>query len=482
MTDPNEEAPLQIKIDRGSKVGIGEQIYAGLRGAILSGVLSSGARLPSGRDLAIQLGVSRGTIRSTYDRLAAENLVSGAGSAGTRVNLELPGAPLEHNDPLDAPLAVFTRPYSRHPLPFQVGVPANDAFPAKTWSRLRSQAVRADGLGFTTYADPRGEPELRSQIARHLAVSRQVQCHPDQIIVTSGYRQGILLALTAMRATGKKAWYENPGYPIGRKALEILGVARQPVTVDEEGLCVAEGIRLAPDAVVALVSPGQQAPLGMTLSPARRQALLSWAEANGSWVIEDDYLGELQIDGRAAPALASGVGAERVVHIGVLSKTMSPALGLGYVVAPRALTERIVEVAAFLAPAPNRTTQLALAKFLADGHFLRHLRQMKTLYAERRNTVLARLSHSLSNIEPAGLNLIVHLAKGVDDIALARDARDRGLAPAALSSWYVDKDHARSGLLLSTTNIREDNLRPSCSAIVELIRMTVGRVAPIEPH
>lgn len=477
MIEPNKGKPLQIKIDRGSKVGIGEQIHTGLRGAILSGLLSAGTRLPSGRDLAIQLGVARGTIRSIYDRLASENLVSGAGSAGTRVNLQLPKAPLESNDPLDAPLSVFTRPYSSRPLPFQVGVPANDAFPAKTWSRLRSRAVRTEGLGFTTYADPRGEPELRNQIARHLAVSRQVQCHPNQILVTSGYRQGMMLALTAIKAAGRKAWYEDPGYPIGRKALELLGIVGQPVLVDDEGLSVSEGMRLAPDAIVALVSPGQQAPLGMTMSPTRRKALLSWADTSEAWIIEDDYLGELQLDGRAAPALAADAGADRVIYIGALSKTISPTLGLGYVVAPKALTERIVEVAAMLSPAPNRATQLALADFLANGHFLRHLRQMKSLYAERRNRALQYLSQAWPHVEPAGLNLIVHLAKDVDDIALVRHARLEGLAPTALSSWYADDP--RSGLLLSATNIREDNLRPACDAMVQLIALAERSTASI---
>jgi GntR family transcriptional regulator/MocR family aminotransferase len=355
-----------------------------------------------------------------------------------------------------------------------MGVPANDAFPAKTWSRLRSYAVRADALGFTTYADPRGELELRSQIASHLAVSRQIQCHPDQVIVTSGYRQGLLLTLTALAAHGRKAWLEEPGYPLARRALEMAGLIVQPVPVDAEGLRVEDGVTCAPDAIVALVSPGQHAPLGMPLAPARRAALLAWADAQKSWIIEDDYLGELQIDGRAMPALAEGIGAERVIHIGAFSKTMSPALGLGYVVAPPSLTERIVEVAAILSPAPNRTTQLGLGEFLGSGHFLRHLRQMKALYRGRRTQTIEHLGASLPRIETSGLGLVAYLPKAIDDVALVHAARLRGLAPSALSPWYLRPENAQQGLLLSVTNLRPDNIKAACDDLANLVAQAGG--------
>src|SRR5690606_28286030 len=181
------------------------------------------------------------------------------------------------------------------------------------------------------------------------------------------------------------AWIEEPGFPLARRALELIGAAIEPVPVDAEGLRVEDGIASAPDALLALVTPGQHAPLGVSLSSARRHALLDWAAASGAWIIEDDYLGELQLDGRAAPALAAGKGAERVIHIGAFSKTICLALGLGFVAAPPSVAERLVEVCAVLAPAPNRNTQLAVTEFLAGGHFLRHLRQMKALYAERRS-------------------------------------------------------------------------------------------------
>ena len=469
MTDLSTFDALSIQVDRAAVAPIGDQIHASLRQAILGGRLAPGQRLPSGRDLAAQLGVARGTIRVAYDRLIAENLVFGAGPAGTRVSARPPTIEAVDDLPIDGPLAAFNRPFSSAPRPFQMGVPAHDAFPAKLWARMRARALRDDAITDTAYADPRGEPVLRAQIASHLAISRQMQCHPDQIIVTGGYRQGLLLALTALRAQGRKAWIEEPGYPLGRRGLELIGATLEPVAVDAEGLRVDDGIARAPDALLALVTPGQHAPLGVTLSRARRHALLDWAASSGAWIIEDDYLGELQLDGRAAPALASGAGAERVIHIGSFSKTLSPALGLGFVVAPRSLAERLVEVAAVLAPAPNRITQLAVMEFLSNGHFLRHLRQMKALYAERRNLALTHVNRLLPGTLAAGLGVIAPLPQIADDIAVVRIARAHGLAPSALSAWHLSRGHAQHGLLLSVTNLHPDNIETACVTLARIV-------------
>lgn len=469
MTEPYTPDVLSIQVDRSAVAPIGDQIHASLRQAILDGRLAPGQRLPSGRDLAAQLGVARGTIRVAYDRLIAENLVFGAGPAGTRVCTRPSTIEAVDDVPVDRPLAAFTRPFSSAPLPFQMGVPAHDAFPAKLWGRMRARAVRDDAITDTTYADPRGEPMLRARIASHLAISRQMQCQPDQIIITGGYRQGLLLALTALRAHGRKAWIEEPGYPLGRRGLELIGATLEPVLVDAEGLRVEDGIARAPDAMLALVTPGQHAPLGVTLSRARRRALLDWATSSGAWIIEDDYLGELQLDGRAAPALASGAGAERVVHIGSFSKTLSPALGLGFVVAPRSLAERLVEVAAVLAPAPNRTTQLAVTEFLSNGHFLRHLRQMKALYTERRNLALMHVGRILPGALAAGLGVIAPLQQTADDVAVVRIARAHGLAPSALSAWHLGRAHAQRGLLLSVTNLHNDNIGSACATLARIV-------------
>lgn len=350
-----------------------------------------------------------------------------------------------------------------------MGVPAQDAFPAKLWARIRTRAVRDDAMASVGPVDPRGHPELRAQIASYLAISRGIRCHPDQVILTSGYRNGLNLAVRALRMHGKKAWIEDPGYPVTRRGLELSDVEVVPVPVDAEGLHVARAIELAPDAALAVVTPGQQAPLGVAMSSARRQSLLDWAAKTGGWIVEDDFLSELQLSGRTGPALAAEDTNDRVIHIGCFSKTLSPALGLGFLVAPLQLAELFGEVAACLQPAPNATTQLALSGFIADGHYLRHLRLMKKLYCERRDALIACLGEEIDIEGPSGLALIVRLPPGVDDKALARTALEQGIAPTPLSGWYFNETDAVPGLLLGVSNLRSGQLEKACETLRRLI-------------
>lgn len=223
--------------------------------------------------------------------------------------------------------------------------------------------------------------------------------------------------------------------------------------VDANGIDVAFGVKNAPDASLAVVTPGQQAPLGMTMSLARRRALLDWAVSANAYVIEDDYLGELQLNGRAAPALASLDAGERVIHVGTFSKTVSPALRLGFMVAPSRLVGEFLRRVMFLSPAPAAMTQIAVCSFLAEGHFLRHLRKMRRLYADRRDLLGSTIGTPLRDRKAGGLALVLPLPDEADDAAIARRALGRGLGPSPLSSWYTDPASARSGLLLGFTNM-----------------------------
>lgn len=462
------QAPLALTVDRTDTVPLAEQIYLSLRDAILERRIAPGARLSSWRDLAIQLGVSRGTVRAAYDRLADDMLVVPAGAAGTRVALaraSSPAAPVEIGRPLRDMLHAF----SAVPLPFQMGVPAQDAFPAKIWARARLRAVRHDALGPMSYADPRGQPQLREQLAGYLAMTRGIACAPDQIIITGGFRAGLALALRALDLTGPEAWVEDPGFPLTRRALAAAGLRSIPVSVDGEGMLVGEGEAKAPRAGLALVTPGQQAPMGVVLSPARRRALLDWAARTGGWVIEDDYLSELQLHGRSVPALFAEDRRGRVIHIGSFSKTLSPALGLGFMVVPAAQAERFGEVAALLAPAPNLTTQMAVAEFIADGHYLRHLRHMKRIYGERQAALRQCLDLPGCDAVMAGLALLVRLDRGVDDVLLAKRSIDRGIAPVPLSPWYMDDTRRAPGLLLGVTNLTNRNLNQAVCTLTDVL-------------
>jgi GntR family transcriptional regulator/MocR family aminotransferase len=460
---------LRIRLKRTASSSLTEQISQTIRAAILDGRIEPGARLPSWRDLAAQLGVARGTVRAAYERLADELLVATSGPAGTHVTEQPPRATTTAAIESVAPVPSKLPGPGAAPLPFEMGVPAQDGFPIKLWTRLVARAARADAAAPTRNPDPCGVLELRVQIAGYLALARGIRCTPAQIIITRGYRDGLNLAIRTLRVEGGAAWMEDPGYFVARAALTLAGMRPVPVAVDEHGLDVQQGLAMAPDAALAVVTAGQQAPLGVTMSIGRRRALLRWAMQSGGWIVEDDYLSELQLKGRAAPALLAMDPAARVIYVGTFSKTISPALGVGFIVAPPALAARFAEVAACLAPAPNAMIQLAVAEFVREGHYLRHLRRMKRLYAERRDALRTCLG-DLAGVEAmAGLALVLRLPPGSDDVTIARAALARGLAPAPLSKWYASDSGRTPGLLLGVTNLSETELQPACDQLRALV-------------
>ncbi|MCX5544790.1 PLP-dependent aminotransferase family protein [Paraburkholderia sp. CNPSo 3076] len=464
---------LDLKLDRGSRTALAEQIRLAITGVIESGVLAPGARLPSWVDLAAQLGVARGTVKTAYERLTDAQLIVSSRAGGTRVS--------EHT-PTVSPIAERARSIEtdlqsalyQHFLPgpavFQMGVPASDCFPNTLFARLRARAARDEVEAPASYPDPRGEHEFRREIAAHLALSRGIECQPSQIYITAGFSGALGIALLVLQAQGRKAWVENPGYLLSRKALEIGQITTVPIPVDEEGIDVGYGETHAPDAALALVTAGQQAPLGPTLSLARRRQLLEWAARAQAWIIEDDYLGELQLKRRAAPALASQDRAGRVIHIGTFSKTISPTLRLGFVVVPPALVPRFDEAAACLSSAPGPAVQMAMAEFMRDGHYMRHLRRMKRIYAGRSQALMTALESRGFDAYPAGLAVVVRLADGADDKRIARESYAYGIAPAPLSVWYCSESTQRSGLLLGVAPAIEQQIPAACDRLQQLIR------------
>ncbi|MEM5387364.1 PLP-dependent aminotransferase family protein [Paraburkholderia phymatum] len=462
--------PLQIQLDRSAKTPLAEQIRQAISTAIESGVLAAGARLPSWVDLAAQLGVARGTVRLAYDRLADAQLIVASRATGTRV-ADRPPAPVQVEERPDPGSFMETyRELTAGPAIFQMGVPAQETLPARLFTRVRSFALRAESSASAIYPDPRGELELRREIAAYLAISRGVTCSPAQIVITSGFSGGLGLTLRVLGLEGKKAWVENPGFPFTRHGLELAGLSLSPIPVDAEGLNIDYGFQHEPNTDLVVITPGQQAPLGPTLSLARRLRLLDWAAKEGVWILEDDYLSELQLTARAAPALASLDRGQRVIHVGSFSKTISPALRLGFVVAPLPLVSRFAEVAACLAPAPWLSVQLATAQFMRDGHYMRHLRRMKRLYAAQRDALLKCLDERALETTTAGLAVLVRLPDGVSDISIARALLAFGLGPPPLSPWYASPASARSGLLLGIATSPERNLATSCDRLHEVIK------------
>ena len=464
--------PLNLKVDRSARTPIAEQIRRGIATAIESRVLEPGARLPSWQDLAAQLGVARGTVRTAYEKLCAAQLIVASRATGTRVAPRPCAVVKSEQRPDPGSFLETYQEMTQGPAFFQMGVPAAETFPATLFARIRANAVRAEASAAPIYPDPRGELQLRREIAGYLAIARGIDCSPSQIIVTGGYGAGLGLAFRVLGLEGEKAWIEDPGFPFTRKGLELARLSLAPIPVDADGIDVDHGFRQVPDAKLAVVTPGQQAPLGPTLSLERRFRLLDWAAASEVWVIEDDYLSELQLAGRAAPALASLDRAGRVIHIGSFSKTISPAIRLGFIVAPIDLMARFAEVAACLVPPPGPSVQLAIAEFMREGHYLRHLRRMKRAYAAKQEDLLARLRPHFDgdNVMAAGLAVLLRLPDGTPDLTIARETLAFGMFPAPLSAWYASAETSRSGLLLGIATSPTKELARSCDRLVGIIR------------
>lgn len=463
---------LSLQLNRAARIPLAEQIRSGIAAAIEDGVLAPGARLPSWQDLASQLGVARGTVRTAYEKLAAAQLIEASRATGTHV-AKRPRSPARNEEPPDA--RSFMRTYLdmiQGPAFFQMGVPAADTFPATLFARIRAHAVRAEASIPPLYPDPRGELELRREIASYVAIARGIACSPSQVMITGGFSAGLGLSLAALGLAGQKAWVEDPGFPWTRKGLELARLRVAPIPVDADGIDIDHGLRFHPDARLVVVTPGQQAPLGSTLSLERRLRLLEWAAASEGWVIEDDYLSELRLSGRAAPALASLDRDGRVIHIGSFSKTISPTVRLGFLIAPMELTSRLADIAACLAPAPCPAVQVAVAEFMRGGHYLRHLRRTKRSYVAKRDALLECVGGMLNEdrISMPGLAVLLKLPKGISDIAVARELSALGMGPSPLSAWYASVGNAESGLLLGVATVPTKHLAHSCDQLFGVVR------------
>ncbi|MBR0733185.1 PLP-dependent aminotransferase family protein [Bradyrhizobium japonicum] len=458
---------LDIKNEGSARPSLVAQIGDSLRAAIESGTLQPGSRLPSLRDLAAQLGVARGTVSAAYERLLEEGLIITAGAAGTFVSDRPVRADTDGSVTPANPIAGgFGLPI----LPFQTGVPAQDAFPAKLWARIHARAVRAEASAPPSYPDPCGHHELRRQVATYLGIARGIRCAPNQIIITSGFRAGLGLALLVLGARGRTALIEDPAFPPMRVGLGLAGVNAVAVPVDQQGMDIGTATQRFPEAYLAIVTPGQHAPTGVAMSSGRRIDLLQWAGSGDRWIIEDDYLSELQLIGRVAPALASEDDQGRVIHIGSFSKTMKPSLGIGFVVAPPKVAPRFAEAAACLSPSPSTASHVAMAQFIADGHYLRHLRRMKRLYAMRLNALLNEVKDEAIDPVAAGHAILIRCPPGTSDIDVAHRAAASGLSPMPLSPWYASPATADQGLMLGVTNLRAASARQSWLTLKPLLR------------
>ena len=465
---------MRISIDRNSASPAYRQIADRIREAIASGSLLPGDRIPSARSLASQLGSARGTVDTAYALLAGEGYIQARGPAGSVISPSLTGA-------TPAPARRRRPPVDEAPppwlavRPFRLGLPALDAFPRGLWSRLTGQAARRLDVSALAYPNPGGLPELREAIAGYLGVARGVACTPRQVLVTAGFQGALSLIAHAMIRESDAVWTEDPGYFLARELLERAGARPVPVPVDAEGLQVAEGMRRAPAARFAVVTPTHQSPLGVALSLSRRVALLGWASDTQGWIIEDDYDSEFRYTGRPLPALKSLDRSDRVLYAGSFSKVLFPGLRLGYLVAPESLVGRLEAAARTLQAGVPALEQRVTASFMTQGHFARHLRRMRLLYAARRQALVRELARSFGSglsleLQAGGMHLLARFPGLPSDTELVRRAEAAGLSPTALSS-LSPTGRAGDGLLLGFTNVPEAD---AAAQIARLARALQG--------
>ncbi|MGH9136209.1 MAG: PLP-dependent aminotransferase family protein, partial [Acidimicrobiales bacterium] len=369
------------------------EIYRQLRRAILDGRLRPGDRLPPSRELARRLSVSRTTVTVAYDRLTGEGFVTSHVGAGTFVSDDVAKptrrprrvqsslAPRRIWDGMPLP-TVFARPAE---FDFRTGIPDAQLFPFETWRRLMARELRPSAVGPGFYADPAGHVGLREAIARHLGTARAVVATADDVTVTNGTQQAIDIVARVLLSPGDRVAVEDPGYPVTRLLFESLGARVVGVPVDGEGLVVDA---LPPNVRLVFVTPSHQYPLGMPMSLPRRMALLAWAQNHNAAIVEDDYDSEFRFAGRPIEPLQTLDTDGRVIYVGSFSKTMLATLRLGFVIVPEPL-RRAVQAAKYLTDWHTMLpAQAALAGFLDDGSFARHVRKMRAVYGVRHETIL----------------------------------------------------------------------------------------------
>jgi len=456
----------RVVLVRDDGIPLYRQIYEHFRSAITHGQLRPGGRLPSARRLAQGFATARGTVDAAYAMLAGEGYVVARGPAGTIVSPELGGpaiaAPATRRRPPDRvePYAIIG------PRPFQMGLPSLDMFPRKIWSRVVARQAREFSAGEMAYPDPAGFPPLREAVAAYLATSRGITCTWRQVLITNGYQGALDLIAQMLVNRNDKVWLEDPCYPLTRIALEATGGKLVPIRVDTEGIRVADGVAQAPRARLAVVTPSHQSPLGVALSLPRRLALLSWAGDTGAFVVEDDYDSEFRYVGRPLPALKSIDRNDRVLYAGSFSKVLFPSLRLGYLVLPEDLVAACTRANLRRGFGASTLAQRVVAAFLVEGHFARHVKRMRDLYAARRKALGAALSAVFDEcieveLKPGGMHLIVRCSNGADDIRLAKLAQAAGLAVEPLSTRAVAHPCGRA-LLLGFTNVDETEAMNLC--------------------
>lgn len=466
------------------------RLYAAICSCILEGNLKPATRMPPSRDLASELALSRNTVLRVYEQLQAEGYISARTSSGTFVtdsvldNLgQAPNkqlvSPATHEDhtSLSARSLELLGHASASPRQwgaFIPGVPDVHSFPHRTLKKIQDRLARRLRPEFLTYDATGGLIELKEALADYLRTARGVRCTPDQILITEGIHQALDLVTRSLCNPGDNTWIEEPGYWGIKNILRINAVNFSAIPVDEQGMVPPACVEPAPKLI--FVTPSHQYPLGPVMSLGRRRQLLYQARETHSWIVEDDYDSEFRFSGQPIPSLQGLEEDAPVIYIGTFSKTLYPALRLGYVVIPKPLAAPLMKVHNDLYRGGHLLIQAALAEFIREGYYAAHIRKMRQLYSRRRHTLVELIVSQLGEdyLGPyssnAGLHLILQLPAGTDDSAIAQQANAQGLLVRPLSRYYV-KEEKRSGLLLGFASIEEHEMAAAFTRLAGIIRI-----------
>jgi GntR family transcriptional regulator / MocR family aminotransferase len=466
MSSWTTSAGLVVSLDAGSAVSLQRQLEAALRDHVRSGRLAAGTRVPSTRALASELGVARGTVVGAYEQLVAEGYLVGTPGSGTVVSERAVAQSVTA-----APSDVMTAPVA---IDFRRAIPDLSSFPRALWMRSVRSALASmpdDDLG---YVDSAGTVALQASVARHLGVNRGVVADAGDVVVVNGFAQALSISCHALRALGHRTiGVEDPGSFSSRDVIRTAGLEPVGIPVDDDGLDVAVLARSGVRAV--LVTPAHQYPLGVVLSPARRHALTEWARATDGFVIEDDYDEQYRYDRKPVGALQA-LAPDRVAYGGSVSKTLAPALRLGWLVAPPALRDRLVAVKKHIDHGTASIDQVALARLIDAGDLDRHLRRTRKLYAARRAALVDACAAHLPTATVSGIAGGLHAVVTVGDVdedALVDACASRGIAVVGLRSFALATVHP-AALVLAYGSLTEREIESGVATIADATHAATG--------
>jgi GntR family transcriptional regulator / MocR family aminotransferase len=453
---------LLLRLDRGRAAPLRSQLERELREAIRSGRLAAGERLPSSREMAAELGISRGLVLDCYSQLQAEGFLTARAGSATRVSAGglTPTAP-----------PVKPAPTPRLAVDFRPGVPDLTGFPRRDWAWALRESCRSATPAELGYGDPRGTEVLRGVLAGYLRRVRGAVADAEQIVICSGFAQGVNLVLRSLADTGlRQVAIEDPGDNDYHVICRRLGMEAVPVAIDERGIDVdalaATGVR------AVILTPTHQFPTGTALAPERRQALVSWANHCDGTIIEADYDAEFRYDRDPVGAL-QGLVPDRVALLGSVSKSLAPALRIAWVVCPGGLLESVTEDKRLSDRGSPALEQLALAALIESGRYDRHLRQMRGVYAARRDALVESLGEHAPHVSllglAAGFHAVAHLAAGASEASIVAGARDRSIGLYGMSSYRPSGRSGPPQLVLGFGNLGEVAIQRGVAAIGDLL-------------